>query len=191
MTQTVNEYFEQLVSSQENLTHQGVAYWFAYSNFSTWQFWTNLVMLIAPLILVYLFIDRSRIYQIGFFGYSTHVLFAYTDTSGIRYGLWGYPYHVLPFLPSISLDASLIPVAIMFVYQWTLERNKNFHLYAFLTALAFGFGFKPILVMYGLFVKYKWVNYIIIFLIYLVLFEGAYMLTSLFQKMKTSKIKSI
>lgn len=184
MTRTQAEYFRDLVSSQETLTHQWLDYWYVFSNFNTWQFWTILCMLVFPLILLYFFIDRTKIYQIAFFGYTTHVLFAYTDTFGIRYGLWGYPYQVLPFLPSVSLDASLIPIAIMFVYQWTLKRKQNFHLYAVLTAVAFGFGFKPLLVLCGLFEKYQWVNYIIIFFIYLVLFEGAYMLTCLFRKMK-------
>ncbi|AFC28486.1 hypothetical protein PM3016_1563 [Paenibacillus mucilaginosus 3016] len=186
MTQTQADYFRKLVAGQEVITRQGVDYWLIYSNINTWQFWTILAMLIVPLALLYKFIDRTMIYKIAFFGFATHVLFAYTDAFGIRYGLWGYPYQVLPFLPSVSLDASLIPIAIMFVFQWTLKRRKNFHLYAFLTALAFGFGFKPLLVLSGLFEKYKWVNYIIIFLIYLVLFEGAYLLTSLFEKMKTA-----
>ncbi|WP_284641166.1 CBO0543 family protein [Paenibacillus silviterrae] len=189
MTQTQADYFHNIVSTQERLTREGVNYWSLYSNFTTWQFWTILAMLIIPLILVYRFIDRTKIYQIAFFGFATHVLFAYTDVFGIRYGLWGYPYQVIPFLPSVSLDAALIPVAIMFVYQWTLKRGKNFHLYAVLTALAFGFGFKPLLVMFGLFEKYKWVNYFIIFLIYITLYEAAYLLTSLFSKMKTSNPK--
>lgn len=187
MTQEQNGFFRELVSNQEQLTREGIQYWSLYSNFTTWQFWTILAMLIIPLILVYLFIDRTKIYRIAFFGFATHVLFAYTDAFGIRYGLWGYPYQVLPFLPSFSLDAALIPVAIMFVYQWSLNHKKSFHGYSFLTALVFGFGFKPLLVWVGLFEKYQWVNYIIIFFIYLILFEAAYLLTFLFEKMKNQK----
>lgn len=173
-------YFSDLVTTQENLTRDGIHYWTMYSHFGTWQFWVILGMLLIPLIFVYLFIDRRRIFQIAFFGFAAHVLFAYTDAFGIRYGLWGYPYQVLPFLPSISLDASIIPVAIMLVYQWTVNKQHNFYLYAVGMAVVFGFGFKPLLTSLELFVRYDWVNYFVIFMIYLVLYILAYWLTNFF-----------
>jgi hypothetical protein len=122
-------------------------------------------------------------FLIGFFGFAVHVLFAYIYVFGIRHGLWGYPYHVLPFLPSVSLDAAIIPVTIMLVFQWTIKHNKNYYLVSFVMALMFGFGFKPLLVMLGLFEKYKWVNYFLIFLIYQVLFLLGYFLTMLFMRL--------
>ena len=175
--------FHGLVEAQETLTEKGVQYWSVYSGIDTWQFWVIVGMLILPLIVLYKLIDRKNIFLLGFFGFAAHVLFAYTDAFGIRYGLWGYPYQALPFLPSVSLDAALIPVTIMLVFQWTLNHRVNYHLAAFVTALFFGFGFKPLLVAIGLFEKYHWVNYFYIFLIYIVLFELAYWLTRLFMRM--------
>ncbi|HZG58110.1 CBO0543 family protein [Paenibacillus sp.] len=175
--------FQALVSAQEELTKSGVEYWKMYSGPDTWQFWFIAAMLLGPLAALFFLLDRKRIFQIAFFGFATHVLFAYADAYGIRYGLWAYPYQLLPILPSVSLDAAFIPIAIMLVYQWTLKAKKNFLLYSFLTALAFGFGFKPGLVALGLFIKYKWVNYPIIFLIYLVLFWLAYGLTRWFERL--------
>lgn len=184
MDNNQREDFHKLVSTQEDLTKDGTHYWDLYSDLSTWQFWIILAMLILPIIYVYFKIDRKHIFVIGFFGFAAHVLFAYVDAIGIRYGLWGYPYQVFPFLPSVSLDAAIIPVAIMLVYQWTLTHEKNFPLYALLTALVFGFGFKPLLTGLDLFEKFKWVNYFYIFLIYIVLFLLAYLLTKIFSWMQ-------
>lgn len=181
------EIFHKLVANQEKLTRQGIEYWQQYSDFGTWQFWVVLTLLLGPLILIYYFIDRKNIYMIGFFGFATHVLFSYVDAFGIRNALWAYPYQVLPFLPSVSLDAALIPVTIMLVFQWTLKHNKNFYLYSFITALFFGFVFKPVLVMHHLFEKYKWINYFYIFIIYIVLFLLAYWLTKLFSHMQKDR----
>ncbi|CAM3695038.1 hypothetical protein GCM10009865_39970 [Aeromicrobium ponti] len=183
MTPKQEKFFQKLVSLQEELASQSMEYWNLYSHLGTWQFWTVTVLLVGPLILVFLKIDREHIFQIGFFGFAVHILFAYVDAAGIRFGLWGYPYQLFPFIPSFSLDAAIIPVTIMLVYQWTLKNKKNYYLYALLTALGFGFGFKPLLVAHGLFEKYKWVNYIYIFFIYIILFLLAYWLTQLFQWM--------
>ncbi|UTR11510.1 hypothetical protein MM300_04040 [Evansella sp. LMS18] len=184
MREDREKYFNELVSMQKKLTEEGIAYWQLYSDFSTWQFWVSLLMLVGPLVVVYFTIDREKIYLVAFYGFAVHVLFAYTDLIGIRLGLWGYPYQVLPFIPSVSLDAALIPVAAMLVYQWTINNNKNFYLYAFITAIIFGFVFKPILVINGLFERFQWVNYFHIFLIYIVLFLAAYFLTKLFAWMQ-------
>ncbi|MFC4323329.1 CBO0543 family protein [Litchfieldia salsa] len=174
------QYFDKLTSIQENLTKETVEYWKVYSDFSTWQFWFILIMLVGPLILLFFTIDRKMIFRIGFFGFSVHILFAYIESFGIRYGFWGYPYQVLPFLPSFSLDASVIPIVSMLVYQWTINHNKSFFLYSVITAIIFGFGFKPLLVSINLFQKDDWVNYFLIFLLYLILFQLAYLMTKLF-----------
>lgn len=105
MREDRGKYFNELVSMQKKLTEEGIAYWQLYSDFSSWQFWVCLLMLLGPLIVVYFTIDREKIYLISFYGFAVHVLFAYTDQIGIRLGLWGYPYQVLPFIPSVSLDA--------------------------------------------------------------------------------------
>ncbi|MCL6571685.1 MAG: hypothetical protein K6T88_08360 [Bacillus sp. (in: Bacteria)] len=172
---------------QDQLTKDGIHYWKLYSDFGTWQVWFILAMLIGPLILLFFLIDRKNIFVIGFFGFAVHILFAYVDAFGIRYGLWGYPYQLLPFLPSFSIDGVIIPITIMLVFQWTNKHKKNYYLYSFITAVIFGFGFKPLLVSLSLFEKYKWINYFYIFLIYLVLFLVAYWIIKLFLWMQTGK----
>src|SRR5699024_6153519 len=75
--------------------------------------------------------DKSKALLLGFFGLNYHVWFSYTNSIGVGLGLWEYPYHVIPFLPSFSLDAALVPVCFMLLYQWTLNHNKNIYLYWF------------------------------------------------------------
>jgi hypothetical protein len=182
------EYFEKLISGQEKNTQGFTEYWQTYSDFGSWQFWVILLMLIVPLVVLYFTIDRKNIFIIGFFGFATHVLFAWVEMFGIRSGLWGYPYQLIPYLPSVSLDVSLIPVGIMLVFQWTLKKNKNFYLYGILTAAVFGFGLKPLLTSLDLFQMYKWVNIPLVFLLYVVLFTIAYLITKLFMRMHEKSI---
>lgn len=186
MNEQQRSFFDRLVSIQEKYTKEAHEYWSMYSGLDTWQFWMIVLMLVFPLIILFIVIDRKRLFIIGFFGFAVHMLFSYADAIGIRFGLWSYPYQILPFLPSFSLDGSIIPIAIMLVFQWTLKHDKNFYLYATLLALVFGFGFKPLLTAIGLFQSYKWVNYFYIFLIYLLLYIGAYLLTRLFMKWQES-----
>ncbi|MBM7691677.1 hypothetical protein JOC77_001084 [Peribacillus deserti] len=178
-----NEHFDKVVRMQKGVTNEAVQYWHVYSDYGNWQFWVVLLLMIVPLVLIYFVIDRKNVFKIGFFGFAVHVLFFYTDALGIRTGLWAYRYHITPYLPSLSLDSALIPVVSMLVFQWTLKNDKNFYIYALITALVFGFGFKPLLVSMDFFEMYKGVNYFYIFLIYIVVFLLAYWLTRLFSRM--------
>ncbi|MCD8509312.1 MAG: hypothetical protein LRY73_05140 [Bacillus sp. (in: Bacteria)] len=108
-----------------SVTHLQNEYWNAYSNMGTWQFWLVILMLILPLIALFLYMDKRKALLLGFFGLNYHVWFHYTNAIGIIYGLWEYPYELLPFLPSFALDASLVPVLFMFLYQWCMNREKN------------------------------------------------------------------
>jgi len=64
----------------------------------------------------------------------------------MRLGMWGYPFQIFPLLPNFTLDAAVVPVTLMLVFQWTYKHNKNYYLYALLSAIFFGLVFKPILV---------------------------------------------
>lgn len=60
MREDRGKYFNELVSMQKKLTEEGIAYWQLYSDFSSWQFWVCLLMLLGPLIVVYFTIDREK-----------------------------------------------------------------------------------------------------------------------------------
>lgn len=142
-----------------------VGYWKNYSAFDSWQFWTVVLMLIIPIVILYFKIDRDRTFYIGFFGFCVHVVTSYVDLIGVRLGYWGYPYFVLPVFPfGISLDTSLIPIVFMLLYQWTSKNEKNYWIYAIVLAAIFAFLIKPLLTYLDLFRLHKGMNYFELFL---------------------------
>ena len=185
------ELYEKMRSLTEDLSQLKVEYWYSYSSMSSWQFWVILlVMFILPLVVLYFFIDRKKIFLIGFYGFNIHVWFRYVDVWGYNQGLWGYPYELLPILPgNLSLDATLVPVLFMLVYQWTLNKKKNFYLYSLGLSLFLSFIIKPILVMHHLFALHKWVNYLHLFLFYCAIFLFSILITKIFIMMQESHKK--
>jgi hypothetical protein len=146
-----NNRLEELKLDQEKGIKQWVAYWWEYSSFDTWQFWVNAGIIIIPLIILYLKIDRKRIFLLGFFGFNIHVWLAYTDIIFTRYNFIEYPYKVIPFIQvHFGLDTSLVPVMFILLYQWTLNKNKNFYLYSLLLIAFISFILNPLISTYHL-----------------------------------------
>src|SRR5690606_28107976 len=109
----------QMLSDASDSVH---SYWISYSNMSTWQFWVLLILLVAPLVVLWYAIDRRKTLLVGFFGFNVHAWFHYCDLYTTSHGLTNYPYKVMPFYPvSVTLDTSLVPIAYMLLYQWTLN----------------------------------------------------------------------
>jgi hypothetical protein len=176
------EQFDQIQSIKLELEKTYADYWQKFSDFGSWQFWLVLAMFIFPLIILYFKIDRSKILLLGFFGYSIHVLTAYTDALGIRKLWWDYPYVAFPQLPgSIGIDASVIPVYFILLYQWCLNKRKNYWLYATLSSLGFTFILKPFMVLFNLFQLYT--SWFVLLTAYLVVVYGAKIITDIFLKM--------
>ncbi|UCZ54958.1 hypothetical protein LGQ02_09515 [Bacillus shivajii] len=174
------EALKQIKTMVEELSNTQIEYWQSFSNLSTWQFWGVVLMLIVPLIVFFTSIDRKNILLLGFFGFNYHVWFQYVNSVGIKLGLWEYPYQLVPFLPSFVLDASLVPISFMFLYQWTLKTNKNIYLYSLLLSAFFAFIMKPIMVNFHFFHMYKGINYFHLFLFYMLFFIVSKLITNLF-----------
>lgn len=66
---TYHEYWNEIHGLQAELHQFLVSYWNDYSNAGTWQFWTILFLLVLPLIILYFAVDRSRIFELFFFGF--------------------------------------------------------------------------------------------------------------------------
>jgi hypothetical protein len=161
------ELIEQIRKAEIVQSERWVEYWSHYSHYFTWQFWVVLSLFVIPLILVVLFIDRRKIFMLGFYGYSVHVFFGYTDILGVNNGFWTYPYKLFPILPaSITLDASLIPVIYMFFYQYLLNHGKNYYLWMLGLCLFLAYIFKPLMVGLGLFHFGGKENFFVLFLGY-------------------------
>lgn len=167
-------------SLHEALTREQTEYWKEFSGIGSWQFWLDVSTVIIPLIVLLIYIDRSKALLLGFFGLNYHLWFQYVNVFGIGRGLWEYPYQILPFIPSFALDAALVPVCFMLLYQWTLNHNKNIYIYAICLSAVFAFILKPIMVHFNFFHMFKGMNYFHLLLFYMGLFIVSKLITNVF-----------
>ncbi|MCZ8511013.1 hypothetical protein O9H85_00895 [Paenibacillus filicis] len=166
---------------QEQLTLALTSYWERYSNIYTWGFWMYTLLMIVPLIVLYYRMDRSKALLLGFYGYSVHMLSTYIDAFGTRNALWSYPFQAIPLLVgSFALDISFIPVSFILLYQWTLNRGRNYYYYAIVLSAMLGLLFKPALTTFGLFRLYKGTTYVHLFIYYVIIAFIAKWLANLF-----------
>jgi len=178
----------QISKTEREQSERWMNYWHDYSNYTTWQFWVVLAMFVIPLILLILFIDRKKIFQLGFYGYSVHVFFTYTDAIGTLRGTWIYPYKFLPLLPSsVTLDASLVPVSYILLYQYTLNKRKNYYIWMLMLCLALAFFLKPLMVGIGLFHFNGKENFLLLFAGYLMVGLTSKWVTDLFKFLSKTK----
>ncbi|MED3575643.1 CBO0543 family protein [Cytobacillus praedii] len=180
MTQYQSDFLKKIRSMVEEVAQSRTEYWQSYSCFDSWQFWILIFMLVAPLIVLFIFIDKRKMLLLGFYGLIIHVLMFYLDVIARDFGLWDYPYHIVPLLPSFTLDASLIPVAYMLVYQWTLNNKKNFYLHSLLLSAIFAFGIKAIMQFFHFFHMHDGMNYFYLFIVYVIPFILSKLIINLF-----------
>lgn len=184
------EQFDKIVKMGKKSQHELVKYWIDFSLYTSLEYWMMVAILIVPLIYLFFKIDKNRIFLIGFYGYSMHVIFGYLDMYGRNSGLWNYPFPVIPVIPGLAIDSSLVPVTFMLVFQWTLNHNKNYYLYSIITAIIFSFIFKPLLVGLGLFKMYGSINYLHLFFVYVLVLLTAKFITNVFLWTQEKYIKS-
>ncbi|WP_442600168.1 CBO0543 family protein [Neobacillus sp. D3-1R] len=157
-----------LEETSKDLGEEWIDYWQKYSNLDTWQFWVNVALLVIPLVVLFLKLNRKRAFHLGFYGFSVHVFSTYVDSYSTRFGNWEYPYQVIPFLPmNFGLDTSLIPVVYMLTYQWTINHKKNYYIAIFIAAAIFSFLFKPFMSYLHLFQLSNGTTYLHLFFWYL------------------------
>jgi hypothetical protein len=155
-------------------------YWVEHSIYTSFEYWFMVMLFIVPLIVLFFKIDKSKLFFMGFYGYSIHMLFGYIDFFNKNYGLLNYPFPMIPMVPGLSLDSSFVPVTFMLVYQWTLNHKKNYYVYTVLTSAVLAFVFKPLLAGLGLFKLYGITNYLYLFVCYLVVIVLAKVIMNVF-----------
>jgi hypothetical protein len=174
MVDTLNE-------NQKAFTQDWLEYWKEYSSFDTWQTWFMIILFFLPLIVLYFKLNRSKAFHIGFFGFNIHVWLGYIDRLGVSNGYWEYPYQWFILLPSnVTLDASLIPVVFMLMYQWIINHKKNYYLYMILLSAGLSFLFKPLLVLHYFLTFYINTPYLYLFAGYIVIIFLSKVITDIF-----------
>ncbi|MDQ0897488.1 hypothetical protein [Paenibacillus sp. V4I7] len=139
------QYWNQIHEKQEEVNSLISSYWSSFSNMWHWQFWVVTFLLIVPLLLLFFTVDRKRIFEIFFFGYTVHMLWTYIDIALSRNGYFTHKYFLTPLLPNaLNMTASVLPVGFLLLYQYCTNKNKNFYLYTILLSAVFAFGFATI-----------------------------------------------
>src|SRR3954462_6203964 len=100
MSDAQREALDKLIKEQQVAASKWLHYWQEYSAFDTWQFWLHVIMLVAPLIVLYFSMDWKRALQLGFYGFNVHVWFGYIDVFGTTQTFWIYSYKMVPFIPN-------------------------------------------------------------------------------------------
>lgn len=138
-------YWEEIYVKTEEFYDLIAEYWNAYSGFDTWQFWVSLLLFLFPLVLLFFTVDRSRIFEVFFFGYTVHILWTYSSIMLENYNLMNHTHFLFPALPySLNITSSILPVGFLLLYQYTTRHQKNFYFYAILLSATFAFGFATI-----------------------------------------------
>jgi len=179
------EYWDK-INEQNGILHSLYSsYWDKYSDFSTWQFWVILLSLLLPLLILYFVVDRKRLFEIFFFGYTVHLFWAYTDIALSRGTYLTHTYFLFPLLPSASnITGSFLPVGFLLVYQYATNHKKNFYILTILLSAANAFIFANIEEAVGLVTFHKGFNSFHLFLLDLVIVFVAYWFTRLMLKFR-------
>jgi hypothetical protein len=161
-----DQYWKQIYEQKDKLNGLYSSYWDRYSDFGTWQFWIVVALLVAPLILLYFTVDRKRIFEIFFFGYTVHLFWTYIDIALGRNGYFTHKYFLTPVLPNATnMTASVLPVGFLLLYQYCTNHKKNFYLYSLVLSAVFAFGFASIEKYLGLVEFRHGMNQFYVFLI--------------------------
>ncbi|WP_188455439.1 hypothetical protein [Virgibacillus oceani] len=177
--------FDQIYEQKEQLKSLINDYWVTYSGPETWYFWYNIGNLVIPLVILYFLLDRKRLFEICFFGFSIHVMWANIDSilaSGNYFVITHTLTHLLPV--GVTVTAVLLPVCFMLIYQYCTNRGKNYYIYAIIAAILFAYGFGSIYKYNDMLVMSKGMNLTYLALIDIAVVLIAYWFTKLFIMIK-------
>lgn len=182
------EYWDKINEINGQLHSLYSSYWDKYSDFSTWQFWIILLSLLVPLIILYFMVDRRRLFEILFFGYTVHLLWAYIDLALSRTNFLTHTHFLTPVLPNaLNITGSFLPVGFMLVYQYATNRKKNFYILTVLLSVVYTFICANIEKSMGLVTFHGGINVIHLFLLDLFIVFVAYWFTRLLLKFRILK----
>jgi hypothetical protein len=140
-----DQYWDTLNKKNDELIKVLSSYWNHYSGFTSWQFWLILALTLIPLIILFLKIDRKRIFELLFFGYTAHILWTYYNIALEKYGYLNHPFFLTPALPyALNLTASMLPVTFILLYQFCTNRGANYYLYTLFVSAIFAFILGPL-----------------------------------------------
>jgi hypothetical protein len=179
------EFWDHLYEKKNELNTLYSDYWNEYSSFGTWQFWVVLSLLVIPLIILCFTIDRKRIFELFFFGYTIHMLWTYIDIALGRNGYFVHKYFLTPLLPNAAnITASVLPVGFLLTYQYCKNKQKKFYLYTGIISALFAFVFASVEEYIGFVEFRKGMNQLYLFLLDIVIVFCSYWFTKFILRVK-------
>ncbi|GGE43249.1 hypothetical protein GCM10011391_22590 [Pullulanibacillus camelliae] len=142
---TFNQYQHDIMEKEHALNMVLKDFWDQFSSWNTWQFWVILAVLIFPLVLLYFFMDRKRLFEIFFFGYTVHILWTYVDIFLETHNYMIHTYMLTWILPyALNLTTSFLPVGFLLLYQYCTNHRKNFYLFTIILSFIFSVILAPL-----------------------------------------------
>lgn len=174
------------IAESKDETQQLISqFWHQYSNVDTWYFWFNVLSIVISLVILFFVIDKRRIFEICFYGYTIHILWAKIDNALSSSNYFVHTHTLTPYIPNgISMYAAVLPIAFMLMYQYCTNHGKNVYLWSIIIAVIFSFGFSSIESAVGLLKMDNGMNRFHIFLIDISVTFTAYWMTLLFSWIK-------
>ncbi|WP_085524373.1 hypothetical protein [Tuberibacillus sp. Marseille-P3662] len=175
--------YHKIYVEKEKLDHLISNYWSSYSNIDTWYFWVNVASVLIPFILLYIAVDKKRLFEICFFGYTVHMIWANVDTMLSQHNYLVHPHTLTYLLPfGITITAVVFPVTFMLLYQYCTNRDKNFYIYTIIASLIFSYRAGGLSDVVGLLNIHKGMNFFYLFLIDVAIVYISFWMTKLFSK---------
>lgn len=172
---------EQLAIILKHWTYARIDNWLD-TDFNTPAWWFQVVMVVISLVVWWKLVDKRRLLEITFYGFTVMTIALWLDQTGYELGLWYYPLDLLPvFPPATKIDYVMLPVIYALVYQYC-PSWKIFLISVSLLAGVSSFVLEPLLVKLGFYVPVNW-KYYYGFPIYILIGVG--------MKMVVEKIKAL
>jgi len=149
---------EQLAYVLKHIGYARIDNWID-TDFNTFSWWLEIVLAILCIAIWWKLVDKKRLLELSFYGYSIMTVVIWFDEVGYELGLWYYPVDLLPlFPPSTAIDYIMLPIIYTLVYQY-FHNWKAFILATILMSVIFSFILEPLLSKFGLYVIIDWNSY--------------------------------
>lgn len=129
------------------------------TEFNTPAWWFQVVLVSISLVVGWKMVDKRRLLEIAFYGFTVMTISIWLDQVGYELGLWYYPVDLIPVFPPLTkVDYVMLPIMYALAYQYC-SSWKRFMIAMLLLAGAASFAVEPLLVKYGYYVPVKWEYY--------------------------------
>ena len=183
--------YHKILESRDETQHLISQFWSQYSNINTWYFWFVLLSMIISFVILYFAIDKKRIFEISFYGYSVHVIWTKVDDALASHNFLVHPHSITSFIPNgANMTTVILPIAFMLLYQYCTNHGKNFYLWAIVLSIIFSFGFTSLESAVGLLKMHNGMSKFYVFLIDIAIAFIAYWMTLLFRWVKHRYLES-